>query len=44
MGKKILVVDDERDIIDTVREILEPRGYKVITASNGDECLEAVRF
>ena len=43
MGKKILVVDDERDIIDTVREILEPRGYKVITASNGDECLEALK-
>ncbi|MEF8878888.1 MAG: response regulator [Candidatus Thermoplasmatota archaeon] len=40
--KTILVVDDEEDIRETVKMILEPRGYNVITASDGDECLRKV--
>ena len=40
MPKTIMVVDDEQDIIDTVRGVLEPRGYKILTASDGDDCLK----
>jgi two-component system response regulator VicR len=40
MVKTILVVDDEQDVIDSVRTILEMNGYKVITAIDGDECLK----
>ncbi len=43
MPKKILVVDDEPDIRESVRMILEKNGYNVITAENGDECLEKVK-
>ena len=43
MPKKILVVDDEPDIRESVRMILEKNGYNVITAENGDECLETVK-
>jgi len=39
MAKTILVVDDEPDIRDSVRMILEKNGYKVITAEDGDQCL-----
>ena len=37
MAKKILVVDDEPDIRNTVKTVLEKNGYKVITAVNGDD-------
>ena len=33
--KKILVVDDEFDILTTWRLVLEMEGYEVVTASNG---------
>ena len=36
-GGKILVVDDDPDVVDYVRHILEKRGYGVVTASNQDE-------
>ena len=35
--RKILVVDDEKIISDTVTLILQSRNYEVITASNGSE-------
>jgi two-component system alkaline phosphatase synthesis response regulator PhoP len=38
--KKILVVDDERDIIDLLRYNLAKEGYEVIAAYNGREALE----
>lgn len=40
--KKILVVDDEFDIRETVKVLLESRGYEVVSASNADECLAMV--
>jgi len=43
MTKTILVVDDEPDIRDSVKMILETNGYRVITASNGDECLNTLK-
>jgi DNA-binding response OmpR family regulator len=40
MPKKVLVVDDEEDIRISVSQILEIRGYQVIGAENGLECLK----
>lgn len=40
MGKTILVVDDEPDILLTVTQTLEIYGYKVVKAKNGQECIE----
>jgi CheY-like chemotaxis protein len=39
-GKKVLLVDDDPDIQDAIRVILESKGYQVISARNGKECLE----
>ena len=41
--KTVLLVDDEFDIRDSVRELLEIEGYRVITATNGKEALQALR-
>ncbi len=38
----ILVVEDEVDSRETLREILELEGYRVRTASNGREALETL--
>jgi DNA-binding response OmpR family regulator len=39
-GKKILLVDDDPDILEAVTVILETQGYEVITAINGIECFD----
>jgi DNA-binding response OmpR family regulator len=36
--KKIMVVDDEPDILSTVGQMLELSGYEVIKASDGKDC------
>ncbi|MCR4405380.1 MAG: response regulator [Anaerolineae bacterium] len=36
---KILVVDDDPDFVESTRLMLEPHGYEVISAANGDEGL-----
>jgi DNA-binding response OmpR family regulator len=38
--KRILVVDDERDIVDLLRYNLAKEGYEVVSAYNGKEALE----
>ncbi len=38
-AKTILVVDDEADILRTVRAALEEQGYRVLTADDGDHGL-----
>jgi two-component system KDP operon response regulator KdpE len=43
MSTSVLVVDDERPLLDFVRRNLEVRGYKVLTASNGLEALALVQ-
>ncbi|MBN1622428.1 MAG: response regulator [Endomicrobiales bacterium] len=40
MIKKLMVVDDEPDILTTIRVLFEHNGYEVVTASNGKECIE----
>jgi DNA-binding response OmpR family regulator len=42
-GKKILVVDDEPDIVRMLEKALGSDGYQVITASRGLEALQAVK-
>jgi len=39
ISKKILVVDDDPDILDAISMILESRGYHLIFACDGSECL-----
>jgi len=40
---KILVVDDDPDFVEAVRLTLEPNGYTVVSAANGDEGLAKVK-
>ena len=40
MKKRILVVDDERDIVDLIRYNLSKEGYEVSVAYNGQQALE----
>jgi DNA-binding response OmpR family regulator len=39
----ILIVDDDRDILELFQTVLENEGYNVKTASSGGEALELVR-
>jgi two-component system, OmpR family, alkaline phosphatase synthesis response regulator PhoP len=41
--KKILVVDDEPDLVETVRYPLEMEGYQVLVAYNGEDGLNQAR-
>ncbi len=43
MTKTIFVVDDEEDIRESVKTLLEKNGYNVITAENGDDCLNKLK-
>lgn len=43
MTKKILVVDDEPDMVTMLKLRLEKDGYEVVTASTGEECLKAAK-
>jgi len=42
--QKILLVDDEEDILDFLELILEEQGYSVIKASSGREALAAAQM
>ena len=35
----VLIVDDDMDIRDTIRMVLEHRGYRAVAAANGEEAL-----
>ncbi len=43
MVRKILVVDDEAVLVETIAYNLEQAGYRVVTASDGNSALEAAR-
>ena len=40
MGKNILIVDDDRGILKSFKELLEPEGYSVDTAETAVEAVE----
>ncbi|MBI5201106.1 MAG: response regulator [Elusimicrobia bacterium] len=42
-GKKVLVVDDDEEIVCFVEMTLKEAGYEVVTASNGKEGLDKAR-
>ncbi|MBM4308319.1 MAG: response regulator [Deltaproteobacteria bacterium] len=42
-NKRILVVDDEVDLVETIRFALELEGYDVLVAYNGEEALNQAR-
>ncbi len=42
MSTKILLVDDEKDIIEFLQYNLEQEGFEVITANNGEEALKKI--
>ena len=39
MGKKILVIDDDVDLVELIKTRLETKGYQVFTAYDGEEGL-----
>jgi len=41
--KKILIVDDEPDLVETVRFSLEMEGYQVLVSHNGEEGLSQAK-
>lgn len=41
--KKVLVVDDKEDIVETVSFCLEQEGFEVMTAFDGQQALEVAR-
>ncbi len=41
--KNILIVDDDRDVFESMKIVLESEGYAVDWATNGNEALEKVR-
>ncbi len=43
LGATVLVVDDEAVVRDLARQALEDAGYRVLTATSGEEALEVYR-
>lgn len=43
-GRKVLLVDDDLDLRDTYRDILEINGFKVVTAANGPTALHLLQW
>jgi len=41
--KTILVADDDPDVRESVKTILEKQDYRVITATGGDDCLKILQ-
>lgn len=39
MNKKLMVVDDDPDILITIRDIFEREGYEVLTVDSGIDCI-----
>jgi len=42
--KNILIADDDQEILDILKEIIQREGYKVFLASNGKEAVEAIKI
>ena len=42
--KKILIADDEPDILEIIQYNLQAEGFEVITAKNGNEAIEKATF
>jgi CheY-like chemotaxis protein len=42
MAKRILVVDDEADVVTYLTTVLKDAGYETLEASNGEEAMELI--
>ena len=42
-GKKVLIADDERDVLDYVQAVLEEDGYAFLTAVDGEDALRQAK-
>jgi two-component system, OmpR family, alkaline phosphatase synthesis response regulator PhoP len=42
--RKILIADDEPDILEILKYNLSSEGYQVITAKDGDEAIDRAKF
>lgn len=38
--KKILVIDDDPDILDSIKAVLSSKGYRIVTATDGKDGVE----
>ena len=43
MSKKILIADDETDIVETLQFMLEVEGFECLTAYNGEDALNMAK-
>lgn len=43
MAKKIMIVDDDPNIVSYLKEVFEDNGYDTCTASDGAEAMEVVK-
>ncbi len=43
MAKKVLIIDDEPDMVTFLSTLLEDNGYDIVTAADGEEGLEKVK-
>jgi CheY-like chemotaxis protein len=43
MAKKVLIIDDDADFVESIVNLLEARGYEVSSASNGAEGVETAK-
>ncbi len=41
-SKRILVVEDEKDLLDSYKELIETAGYQALTASDGYQALDTL--
>jgi CheY-like chemotaxis protein len=44
MAKKILIVDDDVDIVEMLKTLLEAEGYEIVEAFDGKEALDKVHI
>jgi len=42
MDKKIMIVDDDPDILISVRRIFENQGFEVFTVDSGNDCIKEI--
>lgn len=44
MSMHILIAEDEKDLLDQYKDVLEDNGHKVTISKNGDECVKIYRI
>jgi CheY-like chemotaxis protein len=42
-GERILIIDDDPDIVEAMRVVLESKNYQIVIARNGEEGLKKVK-